>query len=231
MSTIMSTPAASRIAQIRSALGQSGRTGDNGAFALQLDTFRSQNAAPQTTFTVGSSTTVPTVAADNSATAPTTAAPMTAAPMTAAPTTAAPTTTAPTAVLDSVPYAALFNEAGARYDVDPALLASVAKVESAFDPTAISSAGAQGLMQFMPATAAEMGVDSFDPASAVDGAARYLRRELDRFGSVELALAAYNAGPGAVQRHGGVPPFAETQRYVEKVLTALESHQPTESDR
>jgi soluble lytic murein transglycosylase-like protein len=75
-------------------------------------------------------------------------------------------------------------------------------------------------MQFMPATAADMGVDPFDPASAIDGAARYLTQNLRRFGSLELALAAYNAGPGAVQTHGGIPPFAETQAYVPKVLAA-----------
>ncbi len=120
-------------------------------------------------------------------------------------------------------YQALFEEAGQRHDIDPALLAAIASVESGFDPTAQSSAGAQGLMQFMPATASEMGVDPFDPASAIDGAARYLKREIQRFGSVELAAAAYNAGAGAVSRHGGVPPFTETQNYVKKVLSAYEA--------
>lgn len=220
MSTITSTPAASRIAQIRSALGQHGNVGGNGAFALQLDSIRARNAIPPTTFTVGESMTAPPAAdagIDTSGVAPASSP--------------APTmTSTPITVSDTVPYASLFNEAGALHDVDPALLASVAEVESAFNPAAISSAGAQGLMQFMPATAGEMGVDPFDPASAVDGAARYLRRELDRFGSVELALAAYNAGPGAVQRHGGVPPFAETQRYVDKVLSAYESHHALESN-
>lgn len=120
-------------------------------------------------------------------------------------------------------YSDLFTSAGQRHGVDPALLAAVASVESGFNPNAQSSAGAQGLMQFMPATAAEMGVDAFDPASAVDGAARYLRREFDRFGSVELAAAAYNAGAGAVSRYGGVPPYSETQNYVKKVLSAYEA--------
>lgn len=122
------------------------------------------------------------------------------------------------------PFAALFNEAGQRHGVSPALLASVAHVESGFDPNAVSPVGAGGLMQFMPATAVEMGVNAFDPASAVDGAARYLARDLARFGRVDLAVAAYNAGPGAVQAHGGVPPYAETQRYVEKVLNSMEAH-------
>jgi len=117
-------------------------------------------------------------------------------------------------------YASLFESAGRRWNVDPALLSAVARTESGFDPTAVSSAGAQGIMQFMPATAAEMGVDPWDPASAIDGAARFLRKSLDRFGSVDLAIASYNAGPGAVARHGGIPPFAETQHYVRTVLDA-----------
>lgn len=116
-------------------------------------------------------------------------------------------------------YAALFDRAGEAHGVDPALLEAVAEVESGMDPTAVSPAGARGLMQLMPATAAGLGVeDPFDPAQAIDGAARLLRSHLDRFGSVELALAAYNAGPGAVSRHGGVPPYAETQAYVRRVL-------------
>lgn len=128
----------------------------------------------------------------------------------------------PLTVADS-PYAQLFNDAGARHGVSPALLAAVAEVESGFDPVAVSSAGATGLMQFMPATAAEMGVDPLDPVSAIDGAARYLARDIERFGRLDHAIAAYNAGPGAVAEHGGIPPFTETQQYVRKVLTALEA--------
>jgi soluble lytic murein transglycosylase-like protein len=114
----------------------------------------------------------------------------------------------------------MFIDAARRHGIDPDLLLAVAEVESSFETDAISPAGAQGLMQFMPATAKEMGVDPFEPASAIDGAARYLAREMDRFGRVDLAVAAYNAGAGAVQRHGGIPPFQETQRYVEKVFAA-----------
>lgn len=213
MSAITATPAAARIAQIRSAMGRHNDVGGGSAFALQLDSVRTPNVASPATFTVGQA---PATQLANGPVSILNAAD-------ADDTSATPPSTS-TTVSDAVPYASLFNEAGTRHDVDPALLAAVAQVESAFNPTAVSSAGAQGLMQFMPATAGEMGVDAFDPASAVDGAARYLRRELDRFGSVELALAAYNAGAGAVQRHGGIPPFAETQRYVEKVLNALESH-------
>jgi cell wall-associated NlpC family hydrolase len=126
--------------------------------------------------------------------------------------------------LAGVPYADLFTAAGARHGVDPALLAAVAKVESGFDSSAVSPAGATGLMQFMPATARGLGVDPADPASSVDGAARYLRQLTDRFGSTDLALAAYNAGPGAVARAGGIPPYPETQSYVRKVTSAAEAY-------
>lgn len=128
---------------------------------------------------------------------------------------------APGQPVTSVPYAPLFNTAAARHGLDPRLLAAVAQVESGFNPQAVSPAGAQGLMQFMPGTAAELGVDPWDPAQAIDGAARYLRTQLDTFGRLDLALAAYNAGPGSVRRHGGIPPFAETQAYVPKVLSTM----------
>jgi peptidoglycan DL-endopeptidase CwlO len=126
--------------------------------------------------------------------------------------------------LAGVPYANLLTSAGARHGVDPALLAAVASQESGFDASAVSPAGAQGLMQFMPATAQGLGVDAFDPASAVDGAARYLSQLTDQFGSTELALAAYNAGPGTVRRYDGVPPYAETQNYVRSVMSKAEAY-------
>lgn len=119
------------------------------------------------------------------------------------------------------PYADLFVAAGQKYGLDPKLLAAVAKQESGFNPNAVSSAGAQGLMQFMPATARAFGINPLDPAQAVDGAARYLSEQVRAFGSIELALAAYNAGPGAVRKHGGIPPYPETQRYVPKVMAMV----------
>jgi peptidoglycan DL-endopeptidase CwlO len=120
------------------------------------------------------------------------------------------------------PYADLFRAAGQRYGVDPALLTAVARQESGFDARAVSPAGAQGLMQLMPGTAAGLGVtDSFDPAQAVDGAARLLRDLLQRFGQLDLALAGYNAGPGAVLRYDGIPPYPETQNYVRSILADL----------
>ncbi|SDQ20027.1 lytic transglycosylase domain-containing protein [Quadrisphaera sp. DSM 44207] len=119
------------------------------------------------------------------------------------------------------PYASLFAAATERYHLPAGLLGAVAQVESGGRADAVSPAGAQGLMQIMPGTASELGVDPMVPAQAVDGAARLLARHLDSFGSVPLALAAYNAGPGAVRRHDGVPPYAETQAYVRKVTDLM----------
>jgi hypothetical protein len=126
--------------------------------------------------------------------------------------------------LAGVPYADLFTQAGSRYGIDPAVLAGMARTESGFDSSAVSPAGARGLMQFMPATAAGLGVDTSDPASSIDGAARYLSQLTEQFGSTRLALAAYNAGPGTVQRYGGIPPYGETQSYVQKVTSAAEAY-------
>ncbi len=134
------------------------------------------------------------------------------------------TPSSPGSTLAGVPYSDLFTRAGNRHGVDPALLAAVASQESGFDSRAVSPAGAQGLMQFMPATARGLGVDPFDPASAVDGAARYLADLGKQFGSTSLALAAYNAGPGAVGKHGGIPPYPGTQNYVRAVQTKAEAY-------
>ncbi len=124
--------------------------------------------------------------------------------------------------VSGVPYADLFNQAGARYGVSPALLSAVAKQESGYKADAVSPAGARGLMQLMPGTAKGLGVsNSLDPTQAVDGAARMLRDLTNRFGSTPLALAAYNAGPGAVMKYDGIPPYAETQRYVKNIMAML----------
>jgi soluble lytic murein transglycosylase-like protein len=119
-------------------------------------------------------------------------------------------------------YEEIIQEAATEYDLDPALIRSVMQAESAFHPYAVSRAGAEGLMQLMPALADEMGVsDSFDPRENIKGGARYLKRLLDYHnGNLDLALASYNAGPGNVQRYGGVPPFRETRNYV-KTIKAL----------
>jgi peptidoglycan DL-endopeptidase CwlO len=101
------------------------------------------------------------------------------------------------------------------------MLAAVAQQESGGNTQAVSSAGAQGLMQLMPSTAAGIGVDAFDPNQAITAAARILGRNLTEFGgSVPLALAAYNAGAGAVKQYGGIPPYSQTQNYV-KSITAM----------
>jgi cell wall-associated NlpC family hydrolase len=119
-------------------------------------------------------------------------------------------------------YAPQFAAAEAKYVLPTGLLSAVAQQESAGNPRAVSKAGAEGLMQLMPATAAAQGVDPFDPNQAIDAAGRILAGNLSRFGgSVPLALAAYNAGAGAVQQYGGIPPYAETQQYVRKITTRL----------
>jgi cell wall-associated NlpC family hydrolase len=118
------------------------------------------------------------------------------------------------------PYVGAIAQAARKEGVDPALLSAVAWTESGFNASATSGAGAQGLMQLMPATAAGLGVDPLDPAQALAGGAHYLKVQLDRFGGQpDLALAAYNAGPTAVRKAGGIPPYPETQAYVDRVLT------------
>jgi soluble lytic murein transglycosylase-like protein len=122
-------------------------------------------------------------------------------------------------------YDDIIEEAAAEYDLDPNLIRAVMQAESAFHPFAVSRAGAEGLMQLMPELADEMEVsNSFDPRDNIMGGARYLKRLLDYHnGNIDLALASYNAGPGNVQRYGGVPPFRETRRYVKTIKGILAS--------
>lgn len=112
------------------------------------------------------------------------------------------------------------------WGVDPALVKAIIANESGFDPNATSKTGAQGLMQLEPETAAGLGVsNAYDPAQNIWGGTRYIRGLLDRFhGDLRLAVAAYNAGPGAVEKYGGVPPYAETQAYVENVLGTYQKY-------
>ena len=120
-------------------------------------------------------------------------------------------------------YAPMLARAAQRWNVSAALLAAQLYAESGFNPNARSPAGAQGIAQFMPGTAAAYGLsDPFDADAAIDAQAHMMRDLLRQFGSVPLALAAYNAGPGAVARYGGVPPYGETQAYVRKVLASAE---------
>jgi len=123
-------------------------------------------------------------------------------------------------------YEALIEQAAERNGVDPAVLHGLIQQESGFDPGAVSSAGAAGLTQLMPGTASSLGVaDPMDPAESIEGGARYLGQLTSEFaGNTTDALAAYNAGPGAVQEYGGVPPYPETESYVSKVLGYAEAY-------
>jgi len=122
-------------------------------------------------------------------------------------------------------YAPLVAQLAARYDLSPALIEAVVWQESRWREHAVSPKGARGLAQLMPATARELGVDPDDPVANLEGGARYLREQLDRFdGDLERALAAYNAGPGRVERARGIPPIRETQAYVASVMGRLSNH-------
>jgi soluble lytic murein transglycosylase-like protein len=119
----------------------------------------------------------------------------------------------------------LIAEVAERHDVDPTLVKAMIKIESNFDPSAVSHAGAKGLMQLMDGTAEMLGVtDSFDPIQNVEGGVKFIKFLLGRYQNDEtLALAAYNAGPGAVDRYQGIPPYEETQKYVTRVLQVREA--------
>ena len=121
-----------------------------------------------------------------------------------------------------MPAKALGSRAAARHGVSADLIHAVIRAESDYDPRCTSSAGAMGLMQLMPGTARALGVtEPYDPAQNLDAGVRYLREQLDTFSDLPLALAAYNAGPNAVARYDGVPPYRETQAYVRRVAEYL----------
>lgn len=122
--------------------------------------------------------------------------------------------------LDSKQFDPIIADASKKYGLEAPLIKAVIKAESDFDPNAISHKGARGLMQIMPMNYRLLNVENpFDPYQSIDGGARYLRDMMDRYnGKLTLSLAAYNAGPGAVDRHGGVPPYQETTEYIERVM-------------
>jgi soluble lytic murein transglycosylase-like protein len=143
------------------------------------------------------------------------------------------TTFTPKKVQENKRHPAAFDQdirrIGKRYNIDPPLIKAIIYAESYFDPRAVSRRGAQGLMQLMPDTARELQVsDPFNPRENIDGGTRYMRYLLDNFNNdLVLSLAAYNAGPGAVKRSGGVPKIHETRRYVNKVLKQYKAYKAT----
>lgn len=123
--------------------------------------------------------------------------------------------------------ARLIDEHATARALSPRLVQAVIQVESGYNQKAVSNKGAKGLMQLIDGTAADLGVaNPFDAAENIRGGTAYLRKLWDTFGNLELALAAYNAGPGAVERHGGIPPYAETEAYVDKVLHLFDGSRP-----
>jgi soluble lytic murein transglycosylase-like protein len=251
---IAATVAGERVQQLQALLEQVEQgpsVASSKTFASALDAAKAGDASSATAGAATSSAPFDeaTLTADGSAaptTAPYTSLLLADGSASASPTDAAYTSAIPaTAVYDTATpagestvaggastYAPMIEQAAARYGIDPSVLYGLIEQESGFDPSATSSAGAQGLTQLMPSTAASLGVtEPLDPAQSIEGGARYLSGLLRQFGgNTTDALAAYNAGPGAVEQYGGVPPYPETQQYVAKVLGYAASYSPSGQD-
>jgi soluble lytic murein transglycosylase len=128
--------------------------------------------------------------------------------------------------MPSGPVGEIVSQCASQFNLDEALIHAVIKAESGYNPRAVSNKGAMGIMQLIPETARDMQVnDPFNPEENIRGGSRYLRLMLDEFGgNLDFAIAAYNAGPNAVRRHGGIPPYQETRTYVERVKRFLQSY-------
>jgi soluble lytic murein transglycosylase-like protein len=143
----------------------------------------------------------------------------------------APTTGTPVTDVNSQHLEDMVETQAQRVGLDPSLAKAVVKAESGFNPDAVSPAGAKGLMQLMPATAQSLGVKAIlDPVENVQGGTQYLKSLMEKYHSIPNALAAYNAGPGAVDQHGGIPPYRETQNYVKRVLQYQQQYQAQDAE-
>lgn len=235
MSPMPIAPVMSRIQTIETRFGVPAdrrivQPGTSGDFASQLSAafadsslLAGSTGTDPTGATVASSAIAPPWSA-SAWSAPTSLVPGTYATLTSSLDGITPAPPAGTATLDgSSPFATHFEAAGNRHGVPPELLSAVGWVESRYQVDAVSSAGAEGVMQLMPFVSAELGVDPYDPPQAIDGAARLLRSHFDRFGSWDLALAAYNAGAGAVSRAGNSIPSSRVADYVQRVNERMAS--------
>lgn len=225
--------AGQRVAQLQALVAQAGQ-GSTAGFAAALEAASASAGSPPSSIPPAAQATAASPASYSAPTAYPSATPGAAIQPAAymssgvAPTPAdAPT--APATGSSTSPYDAQITQAASRYGIDPALLHGLIQQESGFDPNAHSSSGALGLTQLMPGTASSMGISNpLDPLQSIEGGARYLSEMLSRFGgNTADALAAYNAGPGAVSRYGGVPPYAETQDYVSKVMGYANTYRQT----
>jgi soluble lytic murein transglycosylase-like protein len=213
--------AQARVASIRARIDQLSPAAPNAAFSLA-------SGASPTAGTTGTPLAAGPPAVSGPAASAAVTAPRTSGPA-SAPATSGGASSAAARLERVLPeagkrWAGSIADAAAEHGVDPGLLAALVRHESDFDPGVRSRAGAIGLGQLMPGTAAGLGVDPTDPAQNLDGAARYLKQQLDRFGSADLALAAYNAGPNRVAQAGGVPNITETRTYVDRVLETWEQY-------